>query len=50
MSVLELSPAVARRLALRCQLLAGPRPRPTAAGILEVVERITCLQIDPTNA
>jgi uncharacterized protein YcaQ len=47
--VTELSPAVARRLALRCQLLAGPRPKPTAAGILEVVERITCLQIDPTN-
>jgi uncharacterized protein YcaQ len=47
--VTELSPAAARRLALRCQLLAGPRPKPTAAGILEVVERITCLQIDPTS-
>src|SRR5689334_13077841 len=48
-STILLPLAVARRLALRCQLLAGPRPKPTREGILEVVERIGCLQIDPTN-
>jgi uncharacterized protein len=48
-STITLPLAVARRLALRCQLLAGPRPKATREGILEVVERIGCLQIDPTN-
>jgi uncharacterized protein YcaQ len=41
--------AVARRLALHSQRLAGPRPKPSRAGILEVVERLGCLQIDPTS-
>jgi hypothetical protein len=40
--------AAARRLAVTAQLLAGPRPKPSRAGILQVVERLGCLQIDPT--
>ena len=39
----------ARRLAIGAQRLAGPRPRPTRAGILEVMRDIGYLQLDPTN-
>jgi uncharacterized protein len=31
------------------QALAGPRPEPTAEGLLEMVRRIRCIQVDPTN-
>lgn len=41
--------AEARRLAVRAQRLAGPRPRPTRARILELVRHIGFLQLDPTN-
>lgn len=40
-----LSRTDARRLAIRSQLLAGPRP----ATILEVVERLGRMQVDPTS-
>ena len=43
---LELSLPQARRLAIMGQLLASPRPR----SVLDVVERLGGLQIDPTNA
>jgi uncharacterized protein len=36
----------ARRIAVRAQLLDAPRPK----GLLEVVERLTLLQVDPTAA
>src|SRR5215216_1989246 len=46
MAVHQLSRADARRIAVRAQLLDGRRP----AGLLEVVRRLTLLQIDPTAA
>ena len=46
MTAHELSRADARRVAVRAQLLDGPRP----TGLLEVVRRLTLLQIDPTAA
>ncbi|HUS16692.1 MAG TPA: crosslink repair DNA glycosylase YcaQ family protein [Chloroflexia bacterium] len=45
-----LTPTLARRLAITRQRLAGPRPAPDAAGILEVVRDLGCLQLDPTSA
>ena len=46
MTVHELSRADARRVAVRAQLLDGPRP----TGLLEVVRHLTLLQVDPTAA
>jgi uncharacterized protein len=42
----RLTPAEARRLAIRAQQLAGPRP----GGVLDVVRGSGPLQLDPTNA
>jgi len=42
----QLTKEQARRIAVRAQLLDAPRP----TGLLEVVERLTLLQIDPTAA
>ena len=44
MAVRELSRADARRIAVRAQLLDSSRP----AGLLDVVRRLTLLQVDPT--
>jgi uncharacterized protein YcaQ len=49
-TLIPLSPTLARRLALTRQRLAGPQPPPTAAGLLETVRDLGCLQLDPTNA
>ena len=46
MTVHELSPADARRIAVRAQLLDSSRP----AGLLDVVRQLTLLQIDPVAA
>lgn len=42
----RLSKTQARRIAVRAQLLAAPRPK----SLLAVVERLTLLQVDPTAA
>mgnify|MGYP003519952372 CR=1 FL=1 len=42
----RLTKAEARRIAVRAQLLDAPRP----TNLLEVVRRLTLLQIDPTAA
>lgn len=47
---LTLTPALARRLAITRQRLAGPRPPDNAAGILDVMRDLGCLQLDPTSA
>ena len=44
-----LSLETARRLAVSAQLLADPRPRATANGILGVVKHLGRLQLDPTS-
>ena len=46
MSVLELSKAEARRIAVRAQLLDARRP----TDLLEMIRHLTFLQIDPTAA
>ena len=46
MKVYELSRTDARRLAVQAQMLASPRP----TALVEVVEQLTLLQIDPTAA
>jgi uncharacterized protein YcaQ len=44
-----LSPALARRLAVTRQRLAGPPPAPNAAGMMDVLHDIRCLQLDPIS-
>ena len=44
-----ISAATARRLAITRQRLAGPRSKPNAEGILDVVRDLGCLQLDPTS-
>lgn len=46
---LTVTPAQARRLFLRAQLLAGPRPAPDAAGLLAAARQLRCLQLDPIS-
>lgn len=48
-AVRTISLQTARRLAVSAQLLAGPRPPATAAGILGVVKRLGRVQLDPTS-
>ncbi len=45
-----LTPALARRLAVTRQHLAGPRPTSDAEGIVEVTRDLGCLQLDPISA
>lgn len=44
-----ISRTVARRLAIVAQGLAGPRPRADTEGIMDVIGRLGCLQLDPIN-
>src|SRR6185436_709802 len=46
---LILSPALARRLAITRQRLAGPIPKTNANGLLNVVRDLGCLQLDPIS-
>ena len=46
---MRLRAADARRLAVTAQRLAGPRPKPTRAGVLALLRDIGYLQLDPTN-
>jgi uncharacterized protein len=41
--------STARRLALSRQRLCGPRPPGDAPGIMEIVRRLNCLQLDPIS-
>jgi uncharacterized protein len=45
-----LTPTLARRLNITRQRLAEPRPEPTLEGMLEVVQDLGCVQIDPIRA
>src|SRR2546422_11090248 len=47
--MITLSPAEARSLAVRAQLLSGSRPPANAQGIMTVARRLGRLQLDPTN-
>ncbi|MFX1485573.1 MAG: winged helix-turn-helix domain-containing protein [Promethearchaeota archaeon] len=44
-----ITPALARRLAVMRQHLAGPRPPANEIGILEVLRGLGCIQIDPIS-
>jgi uncharacterized protein YcaQ len=44
-----ISLALARRLAITKQRLAGPRPPADTHGIMEVIRDLGCLQLDPTS-
>ena len=47
MTPLEIPLQLARRFAITKQRLAGPRPAPNSAGIVELATELGCLQIDP---
>lgn len=47
--MLSVTPTLARRLALTAQRLAGPRPAPDAAGLLEAARALGCVQLDPIS-
>src|SRR5262249_11392971 len=47
--VVTVTPTLARRLAITKQRLAGPRPAPGAAGVLEVARDLGCIQLDPIS-
>lgn len=44
------TPDTVRRLFITRQRLAGPRPAPTAEGLLEVARDLGCIQLDPISA
>ena len=46
----QITPTVARRLAITAQGLANPIPKPSTATILDVLKRLRCLQLDPIRA
>lgn len=49
MSLLTLTPQEVRRLAVVAQQLEAPAPNPSKADLLDMIRRITCVQIDPIN-
>lgn len=46
----QITPAVARRLAIAAQGLAAPRPAPTQENMLTLLRQLRCLQLDPIRA
>ncbi len=46
---LIISSTQARQIAITAQYLAGPRPSTDAGGIMQVINRLGCLQLDPIN-
>jgi uncharacterized protein len=50
MEAVDLSLREARRIAIRAQRLAGPRPAPTAEGLMEIARSIRAIQIDSIAA
>ena len=50
MQPVDLTPTVARRLAITAQRLTAPRPPATKEGIVDLLRRINCLQLDPIRA
>ncbi len=48
--MLTITPAIARRLAVTAQRLAGLPTPPDSAGMLDVARTIGCLQLDPISA
>src|SRR5213593_937046 len=49
-AIRTITPTTARHLFIAQQRLAGPRPPANAAGIMEVVRDLGCLQLDPISA
>jgi len=46
----QISTKTARRLAIATQQLTGPYPKATSENILETLQQIRCLQMDPIRA
>ena len=44
-----ISKTLARQIAITAQYLADPRPNADVDGIMEVINRLGCLQLDPIN-
>ncbi|MGE5137847.1 MAG: DNA glycosylase AlkZ-like family protein, partial [Rudaea sp.] len=49
MTLRQISPAAARRLAVTRQRLAGPRPPANIEGIMEIARALRSLQLDPIS-
>ncbi|MCB0037269.1 MAG: winged helix DNA-binding domain-containing protein, partial [Anaerolineales bacterium] len=50
MDVLKITPQEARRTAVAAQRLAGPYPADTKDNLLDLMQQIRCLQLDPIRA
>ncbi len=50
MSVLTITPTLARQLAISCQKLAQPQPETTLAGMMQIFRSLGYIQIDPIRA
>ena len=50
MTSLTLTPTLARQLAITRQMLAGPQPEATPAGMMEVFRNLGYIQLDPIRA
>jgi len=48
-TAIRITPTDARRVQIAAQRLAGPRPKATRSGVLDVLRDVGYLQLDPTN-